>query len=250
MQTVKLRETPHRPEDFLRLAMKAPDSMSRGRYAVEGLAAAGDDGMDVDTHAMLLRQLYTSHLDSEDFEKAANTAKEMASLGVLADIGHHDASRAFAAVGKLQPAIEEQRLASRAAPAERRSFHLWCLATLQHHAGDVPGALESLRKAQRWARRDKPLIHAHAAYIRLEAGQPTSQLAAVVSDLSKSPAREGYGQFLLGMLLHHMGDTKRASGHLQAFLRRNASADRAKVATLKEEFKRAREILAKGTLLD
>lgn len=241
---------PRSPEDYLRLAMTAPDAERRSRFALDGLAAAGDEGIDVDTHAMLLRQLYRGLLDAQNFARAADVAKQMASLGVLEDVAHHDASRALAALGRNDEAIDEQRLAARAAPADRRSFHLWSLATLQHFQGDVEGALASLRRGLRWSRRDKPLLQAHYAYIKLDAGKGVSQLAEVVHDLSHSPSREGYGQFLLGMLLHHMGDERRAAVHLRAFLRRNASAEPAKVATLQEEFRRAREVLARGHHVD
>ena len=234
---------PHAPEDYLRLALGAADGALRGQYALQGLASAGDDGLDVDTHAMLLRQLYRAQLDASQFEQAAETARQMASLGPLADVAHHDASRALYALKKMPEAIDEQRLAYRKAPAVRKSFHLWCLATLQHFGGDSAGALATLERATRYARRDKALIHAHQAFIRLESGHAVNQLQNIVSDLVRSPNREGYGEFLLGMLLHHMGDKRRAVAHLKAFLNRNASAEPAKVATLQEEFRRARAVL-------
>jgi hypothetical protein len=47
-----------------------------------------------------------------------------------------------------------------------------------------------------------------------------------------------------------MGDAGRAAMHLRAFLARNADADEAKAATLREELRRARLVLAKAGGLD
>ena len=55
---------------------------------------------------------------------------------------------------------------------------------------------------------------------------------------------KGYGQLVLGMIRHRLGDPRRAAVHLRAFLRRNASADPAKAITLREELRCARETLA------
>ncbi len=235
------------PESFLRLALEASSSLDRARYAKAGLAADTDEGISPDTQALLLRQLYLSHLDQRRFRHAAQIARQMAEIGPLSDIGHHDASRALAALGKLDEAIAEQRLATRRAPVSRRSFHFWSLATLQHYAGEPENALASLRHGIRWARRDKPLLRAHSAWVRLDTGEAVPKLAEIVSDLAKAPCREGYGQFILGMLAHHMGDKRRATIHLRAFLRRNASLDSAKATTLREELRRARTALAQNT---
>jgi hypothetical protein len=237
---------------WLALSMGASDPEDRARYARAGLAAlplgedgAAVDGIDLDTQYALLRQLYAVHLAQRAFRRAARVAEQMAALGTgFTDIAHHDASRAWAALGELPAALGAQRLAARAAPPTRRSFHYWCLGTLEHFAGDVDGALASLGRGLRWARRDRPLLRAHAAYIRLEAGRAVPALAAVLASLSRARCREGYGQFLLGMLWYHAGDTRRASLHLRAFLDRHADADPARVATLREELRRARLVLA------
>jgi hypothetical protein len=172
-------------------------------------------------------------------------AEDMARLGTgLTDMAYHDASRAWAALGETHAAIGAQRLAARHAPPTRRSFHYWCLGTLEHFGGDVDGALASLRRGLRWARRDRPLLRAHAAYVRLSAGRAVPGLSAVLTSLSRSRCREGYGQFLLGMLWYHTGDIRRATTHLRAFLDRHADADPARVATLREELRRARLVVA------
>lgn len=235
---------PHAPEDFLWLALRAGSSAERARWARAGLAAAEED-LVPDTQVLLLRQLYLAFLAQRELKRAAEVARQMTRVGAMPDVAHHDAARALYALGDVRAAIGEQRLATRAAPASRRSFHAWSLATWQHFAGDVDGALTSLRRARRWASRGGPLLRAHAAYVKLDAGRGVRRLDEILRDLQKSRSREGYGQFLLGMIAFHMGDRRRAAPHLRSFLRRNASADEAKALTLREELRRARLALAR-----
>ena len=225
------------------MALGATSPAGRAKYARAGLASEPAE-LAPDTQVLLLRQLYQAHLEQGQLEKAVEVAGQMAAVGPLADLAHHDASRALQASGDLPGAITAQRLAVRRSPAARRSFHLWSLATLQHFADDVDGALRSLARAERWAHRDRPLIRAHAAYVRLSSGIASPELDKTVTELLESPAREGYGQYLLGMLAWHMGDVRRAAVYLRAWLRRHAAADRAKVLTLQEELRRARRVLA------
>lgn len=231
------------PADYLRLALGAQNAVGRARYARLGLAL-DDIEEDPETQVLLLRQLYLSHMDSRRFAAAAEVATQMAAIGPLRDIAHHDRSRAEAARGETDTAILAQRSACRAAPPDRRSFQWWSLATLQHFADDHDGALRSLKHAERWAHRDRPLIRAHRAHVMLDQKRMPHELDRIISDLGKSPAREGYGQYLLGMIAHQLGDPRRAAVHLRAYLRRNAAADAAKTATLAEEFRRARKVLA------
>lgn len=232
------------PEDLLRLALGAKTAVERARYARAGLALPAED-LEEDTQFLLLRQLYLAHIESRRFRKATEVARQMASLDTtLKDVAHHDASRALVALGDVPEALEEQRLAARHAAPRRRSFHLWSLATLLHFAGEDEEALRALERAERWAQRDLPLIRAHAAYIRLDRGEAPEDLEATVSALMRAKCREGYGQFILGMIHHRMGDARRAAVHLRAFLRRNALVDAAKATTLREELRRARTALA------
>lgn len=235
---------PRIPEDYLWRALRADSAGGRAKWARAGLASAEDE-LSPDTQVLLLRQLYLAHLEMRQPRKAVEVARQMAAIGPLKDIAHHDAARALYALGDVEEAVAEQRLAARAAPAPRRSFHQWCLASWQHFAGDVDGALATLRRARRWATRDRALIKAHEAYIRLDAGKAVRDLSGTLRALEKSRSREGYGQFLLGMITWHMGDARRAAPHLRSFLRRNASADEAKALTLREELRRARLTLAK-----
>lgn len=233
--------------ELLRLAIAAPDPAARARLATAGL---GHPDLDLDTRYVLLRQLYLARFAQRQYRRAIALVQQMLETGTLPDLAHHDAARALQALGDLPAAIREQRLATHAAPSARRSFHYWSLATLMHFAGDVDGALVALGHGLRWARRDRPLLRAHAAYIRLDAGRAAPALAGIVASLQRAKCREGYGQYLLGMLGWHMGDLRRATLHLRAFLTRNADADEAKAATLREELRRARLMLARAGGID
>ena len=231
-------------EGFLWRALRAAGARDRARWARKGLAVS-DDELSPDTQVLLLRQLYLAHLETHQLRKAIDVARQMVEVGALEDIARHDAARALYAAGEVAESIAEQRLAARKAPASRRSFHLWSLATWQHFAGEVEGALRALTRARRWASRDRALLTAHTAYVRLDSGRAVRGLDQVVRELSKSRSREGYGQFLLGMIAWHMGDARRAAPYLRAFLRRHAAADEPKALTLREELRRARVVLAK-----
>jgi len=256
------------PEELLAEALSIRDPSERLEVAHRGLSlfegeeegggepaslAAGEvgEGEDPDwddaapIRALLLRQAYLAHLELRQLGAAAEVALDMIRWSDRPDVAHHDAARAYAALEDLEQATWHQRLAARHAPAHRRSFHLWCLATLQYHAGDIGGAVASLDRAMRVAGRDRPLIKAHRALIRLEHDEPELELDRILEELATSPAREGYGRYLLGMLAHRMGDERGASLHLRAFLSRNASADVPKQLTLREELRRARAVLAR-----
>ena len=115
----------------------------------------------------------------------------------------------------------------------------------QHCSGLTEDALSSLRRAERWATKDRPLIVAHAAYVELDSGGTPEGLQEIVDDLEASEAREGYGQYLLGMIASLVGDGARAEVFLRSFLRRNAGIDVAKALSLAEELRRARSALAR-----
>ncbi len=219
--------------------------------APEGRIAAAEAGLELpdhevapDTRVLLLRQVYLAHLELRQLRRAAEVADAMAAVGPLRDVALCDKARALQAAGDAKGAIAAQRLAARAAPAARRSFQLFSLATMQHFAGDTKGALATLDRALRHAHKDRPLLAACAAYVRLAAGESPAGLAKTVADLRAAPCREGYGQFVLGMIAYHVGDGLLAVAHLRAFLRRNADADVPKALTLREELRRARTVLA------
>lgn len=231
------------PEECLRQALESDSPGHRAQHARDGLAKTA--ALEPDTEVLLLRQLYLAHLESRQLRHAADIALRMAEVGVLVDVARHDASRALMALGDREGALAQQRLAVRAAPPDRRSFQWWGLATLLHFGGDPDAAESALQKGERWAHEDRPLLRAHRAWVRLEAGRAVRNLDAIVRGLEDSTkARKGYGELVLGMLRYQMGDTRAAAVHLRAWLRRHASADVAKAITLREELRRARTILA------
>jgi len=231
--------TARTPEEYLRLALEAPTPERRARFAAEGLEA---EEVEPDTELLLCRQVYLAHVAAHRFQAALAVAERMCGLGRMPDVAHHDASRAFAALGDVRGAIEQQRLAARSAPPERRSFHHWALATLLHFSGDPDGAVGALDRGLRWAREDRPLLRGHRAWVLLEVGRPVEDLEEILEVLERAP--RGYGELVAGMLRYHLGDARRAAVHLRAFLRRNAAADVAKALTLREELRRARLALA------
>ena len=241
-QTRAAREL-EEPADCLAAALRARTSTSRAAWARRGLARAGDD-IDPDIQLMLLRQLYLAHLDQEALDEALSIANQMVRVGTMQDIAHHDRSRAQVALGDLRKAIESQRLAARHAPPARRSFQTLALAQLQHFAGDSESSLRTLEKALRWSLADRALVRGFRAYVELETDRVPEALEATRRALGASPMREGYGQFVLGMIAWHLGDKRMATVHLRVFLRKNASADKVKAATLREEMKRARKVLS------
>jgi len=232
------------PEDYLSRALSADSAAGRARFAQAGLDL-DPSSIEPDTHVLLLRQLYLAQLEERSFGAAEETARQMTLVGPMSDIAHHDLARVLIALDREDDAIHHQRLAGRHAPAGRRSFHLWSLATLQHFAGRVEDALSSLRRAERWAHRDRALLAAHSAFIELDAGGAPEGLDRIVADLEAVEQKEGYGEYLLGMIAEKVGDAPRAETFLRAFLRRNASADVAKALTLREELHRARTALAR-----
>lgn len=232
------------PEEYLRLALESATMEDRARFAQLGLDAAPPGDLVPDTEVLLLRQVYLAHLDALRLADATDVALAMIRTGALKDVAHHDASRALAARGDAEAAIAQQRLAARASPPERRSFHYWSLGTLLHFAGEHAAAASAMARGERWAQLDRPLLRAHRAWVRLEAGRAVRGLDAIASDLERAKCGQGYGQLVLGMLRHAMGDARRAAVHLRAFLRRNAAADPAKALTLREELHRARAVLS------
>jgi len=234
-------------EELLQRAIAAREPREREKLAREGLALE-DPARAPDTQFLLLRQVYLAQLERDRFDEAIELATEMAQVGPFADLAHNDRSRALAARGDAKASIDAQRQALAAAPRERRSFQGFFLATLLHFAGEIADSLAVVAVAERDAQRDRPLVRALGAFIRLDAGLAVPRLAEIVRDLGRSRSREGYGQYLLGMIAHHVGDRGKASAHLRAFLRRNAAIDRAKVLTLREELHRARRVLADAEL--
>lgn len=215
------------------------------RHVREGLATltSGDEGQ---VRMLLLRQRYLAHVALRQFRRALGDALAMVATGEHPDLAYHDAARAHAVLGEYESAIGMQRLAMRCSHPDRRSFHGFCLATLQHFGGHPEDALVTLKRALRSATRDRVLLVSQAVYIRLDAGIPVRNVARVLGHLRASKHYKGYGRFLAGMIAYHQGDAPKAIRDLEAFLLRHEGADVARVITLREELRRAR--LALGSL--
>ena len=234
---------PKSAAECLASALRARTTASRAEWARRGLAAEGDE-LDPEIQFLLVRQLYLVHIEEDHLERALAMAAQMLAIGVMGDLAQHDRARVLWARGDAREAIEAQRHAARLAPPDRRSFQTLALATLQHFAGDIPAALRTLVRAERWSHRDRVLVRAYRVVVELGDDRVPEGLEETRSALAASPLREGYGQYLLGMIAYEVGDRPRAAAHLRAFLRKNAAIDRAKQLTLREELRRARRALA------
>ena len=235
---------PMTPEEYLWQATRAKDTSTRLSMAQLGLAIPADE-LHPETHLLLLRQLYLVKLELGRLGEARGIAEQMVQLGVMRDTASHELSRVLFALGELDLAIVHQRQAARQAPPSRRSFHFWCLGTWQEHAGQPADAIESMERGLRWAQRDRALLEAHSACLKLGMGTAVQDLKGYIARLLSSANREGYGRYLVGRIFEEMGDHRQAAVHLRAFLNRNASIDRAKGLTLRRELDYARDILAR-----
>lgn len=229
--------------DFLRKATLAETSVARAKYATRGLAAAGDDRT---LRAMLLRQLYLSHMEAERFEKASEIARAAVELGVMADVACQDLARAYLGLGRYREAIEQLRRASRLGPASRRAFHLWTLGSISYFRGDFAGAVLAFERAARWGTTARPLYEAQLLLARWQLGstKPLASLAEARQALEDAPCGQGYGRFVLGELSHRLGDWAAARTYLDEFILR---VDEGRVALrvgLGAELERARALLA------
>ncbi len=229
--------------ECLAAALEAPSLDARASWARRGLATE-DDELDPEIQFLLLRQLYIVAIEEERITDALALADQMLAIGVMSDLAEHDRGRVLFALGETRAAIEAQRHAARLAPPDRRSFQALALATFQCFTGDTQAALRSLERAERWSHRDRVLVRAFRVYAELLEGRVPEALEEARRALAASPLREGYGQFLLGMIALELGDRVHAGVHLRAFLRKNAAIDRAKELTLREELRRARKALA------
>jgi len=129
------------PELMLRKATLARSSGLRAKYARRGLEHDGN--VDRTTRAMLLRQLYLSHMEARRFNEALDVAEEMVQTGIMPDVARQDAARACLGLGSRDQAIEHLRLASRVSPPSRRAFHLWTLGSVLHLTAGI--AMPSVR---------------------------------------------------------------------------------------------------------
>lgn len=228
-------------EELLEKATLARSSGARAKYASRGLERAGE--LDTTTHAMLLRQLYLSHMEARRFDEALATAERMLGLDVMPDVARQDAARACLGLGDVERATAHLRLASRVSPPARRAFHLWTLGSVLYLQGRPRDAIGPLERAVRWGTTDKPLYLAQAGLVRLALGEPVPELSALRDELADSPCGQGYGQFVLGELALALGDHDQARHYLTAFVRRTTSGRVALTVALAGEIARAEQLL-------
>jgi tetratricopeptide (TPR) repeat protein len=228
------------PEELLRMATTAPSSGARAKYATRGLSQIGTDRT---TRAMLLRQLYLSHMEAQRFAEAVEAAREMSQLGVMPDVALQDLARGYLGLGMPARAIEELRRASRVAPASRRAFHLWTLGSVLYFQGYHAQAVFAFARAARWGTTAKPLYQAQLALALLGSGQSVDNFAALREALEEAPCGQGYGRFVLGELAFHQGDRVAARQYLQTFVARTEGGRVALRVGLAAELERARELL-------
>jgi tetratricopeptide (TPR) repeat protein len=229
------------PELFLRKATLARSSGARAKYAERGLSQRGE--LDATTRAMLLRQLYLSHMEGRRFEEALSTARQMIDSSVMPDVARQDAARACLGLGDSDGALDHLRIASRVSPPARRAFHLWTLGTVLYLNGRPRDAIGALGRALRWGTTDKPLYAAQVALARLAIGEPVVDLPELRETLADAPCGQGYGQFVLGELAFAEGDWDAAGRYLNAFVNRTTSGRVALAVALAGEVRRARRLL-------
>lgn len=224
-------------------ASQAESSGARAKYATRGLAEARDPTL----RAMLMRQLYLSHVESSRFEAAREIAQAVVELGVMPDVACQDLARAYLALGREQEALEQMRRASRVGPASRRAFHLWTLGSLQYLRGEHRAAVSALERASRWGTTARPLYEAQLFLARCAATQEPSgrsdELARLRARLEAAPCGRGYGRFVLGELAHRQGDFGAARNFLREFSKRADSGRVALRVALSAERKRAQALL-------
>lgn len=213
----------------------------RAKYAQRGLSQG--ESLDVETRAMLLRQLYLSHMEGRRCAEALAIAEQIVSLGVLEDVARQDAARACLGVGDVVSAVEHLRLASRVAPPSRRAFHLWTLGSVLYLSGRPRESVAPLSRAARWSTTERPLYEAQLALARLACGDDPGDLEPLRERLANAACGQGYGQFVLGELCYHLDKPEASEQYLDRFVQRSTSGRVALVVALRAEIKRARLLL-------
>ena len=228
---------------MLRKATLARTSGTRAKYAERGLSFG--TGLDRETRALLLRQLYLSHMEARHFAEALAAAEQMIQADVMPDVARQDAARACLGLGERERAIEHLRLASRVSPPARRAFHLWTLGSSLYLMGHYREAAGALLRASRWGTTEKPLYLAQAALARVAAGETKAKadLEGLRERLTDAPCGQGYGQFVLGELAYVADDFAAARQYLRLFIKRTTSGRVALEVALSGEIAHARALL-------
>jgi tetratricopeptide (TPR) repeat protein len=211
-------------------------------WARRGLAMRGP--LDRTTQSMLLRQLYLSHYEGRRFEQALAAAHQLLELGILRDVAYQDAARAMQAMGDIDGAAGQLRLAARVSPANRKAFHWWTLGSIYFLARRYDEATSALERASRWGTTDRPLYQAHLAVVECARGNRCAELPALMERLAEVPAGQGYGRFVLGQMAFYGGRRDEAKRYLTAFVRRSTTGRTALSIALEGEIAEARRLLA------
>lgn len=241
---IKTRPSASEPvEELLARALRATTPRARALWAKRGLATRAP--LDRTTHAMLLRQLYLAYFEERRFAKAVEVAEQALSLGVLPDVVHQDAARAYQALGDVESAAGHLRLAARVSPPRRRAFHWWTLGSLYHLSGRYREAISALERAARWGTTDKPLYRGHLAVVQCASGQHVDELPELIDRLAEAPAGQGYGRFVLGHMAYYDRRYEDARRHLEAFVRRSTTGRAAVAIALAGEIAEAKRTLGR-----
>lgn len=234
------------PATLLKRATQARSEGTRAKYATAGLETAGPDS---ELRAMLLRQLYLSHMEGGRFVEALQVARAAARIADMPDVACQDVARALIGCDDIAGATLEMRRAGRLAPASRRSFHYWTLGATLYLSGLEESSIPVFEKAVRWGTTACPLYAAQLALaMRAVAADRVYPCALALEelrqDLSQAACGQGYGRFVLGEISHVLGDCEAAQSYLQDFARSAESGRKALAVGLTLELKRVRELLA------
>jgi tetratricopeptide (TPR) repeat protein len=229
------------PEIMLRKATLARTPLARAKYAERGLSHNG--AVDRTTRAMLLRQLYLSHMEGRRFPEALSVAHSMLENAVMPDVARQDAARACLGLGDREGALLHLRIASRVSPPTRRAFHLWTLGSVLFLAGQYREAVGSLSRAARWGTTDKPLYRAQLALARRAAGEAVGGLGAIRERLEEAPCGQGYGQFVIGAIAFEEKNDELSERYLSLFIQRTTTGRVALEVALSGEVAYARRLL-------
>ncbi len=231
------------PDEWLARAVAAESAEERRSCAEEGLASSAVS--DADTEALLWRELYLADFALGEYSNALQSAVRGADCGEMVDVFFQDAANAALAMGKPSLALNYLGRATSTAPLRRRGFHLWSRGALHYVLGNLPRASFDLRRAVRSAPENDPLALAHLALVEVSRGNEVESLSEIVKALLDSPARDGYGRFVLGHLAYAAGDKRASSRYLSAFADYVSGTDGPTRAHLAGELAMTRATLAK-----
>lgn len=180
--------------------------------AREALLGVGDDVLDAQIGRVYL------FLEARDLGRAHDAATKIRDAGTRPAEAMRARALAKAAVGEIQPALEQAREAANALPDSPR--HVTLLALLGAVVGDAPRALTVLDGLPR--ANDNPRVRAMRARLHLDfAGDATrgrTEAEAVLGPLRSkaAPADRAWAHLVLGRAAIIAGDSERAMTEARA----------------------------------